>query len=91
MRNIILHRTFLHCRRDRVGRSRDVDLSKVEARLALALGRSPEGPLIAFGSGWHRETARLTFSKWGSRLQLSINARRSTPARMRSLLASSRH
>jgi hypothetical protein len=32
--------------------------------------------LIAFDSGWYRETARSTcFLSWGSRLQLSINAR----------------
>jgi hypothetical protein len=51
-------------------------LWKVEARLALALGCSPEGLLIAFDSGWYRETARSTcFLSWGSRLQLSIHAR----------------
>jgi hypothetical protein len=59
-----------------VGRTGDVDLWKVEARLTLALGCSPEGLLIAFDSGWYRETARSTcFLSWGSRLQLSINAR----------------
>jgi hypothetical protein len=32
--------------------------------------------MIAFDSGWYRETARLTcFLSWGLRLQLSINAR----------------
>jgi hypothetical protein len=51
-------------------------LWKVEARLALALGCSPERLLIAFDSGWYRETARSTcFLSWGSRLQLSINER----------------
>jgi hypothetical protein len=48
----------------------------VEARLALALGCSPERLLIAFDSGWYRETARSTcFLSWGSRLQSSINER----------------
>ena len=59
-----------------MGRTGDVDLWKVEARLALALGCSPERLLIAFDSGWYRETARSTcFLSWGSRLQLSINER----------------
>jgi hypothetical protein len=59
-----------------VGRTGDVDFWKVEARLALALGCSPERILIAFDSGWYRETARSTcFLSWGSRLQLSINER----------------
>ena len=44
--------------------------------MALAIGCSPEGLLIAFDSGWYRETARSTcFLSWGSRLHLSINAR----------------
>jgi hypothetical protein len=35
-----------------------------------------EGRGFAFDSGWYRETARSTcFLSWGSRLQLSINAR----------------